>query len=387
MQKILTYNNIAISGLERFPRDKYEVASEIQHPDALLLRSYDLHGVEIAATLKAVGRAGAGVNNIPVSDYTERGIPIFNAPGANANAVKELVIAGMLLACRNICHGWDYARGLQGDDQAIHTQVEKNKKQFVGFELPGKTLGVIGLGAIGVKVANAAQALGMRVVGYDPEISVESAWKLSSSVIQASRIGDLVEQSDFISLHVPLNDKTQNTIDTGSIKTMKDGAVILNFSRSGIVDEDAVLAGLDNGKLYAYVCDFPNNRLRQNPRVIALPHMGASTAEAEENCAIMVADQVRDYLENGNIKNSVNFPDVFLPRVGACRLGIANKNVPNMVSQISGSIAEADLNILELLNKSKGDVAYTLVDVDCQVAADSIDHIREIDGVLSACVV
>lgn len=387
MYKILTYNNIAVSGLERFPRDKYEVASEIQHPDALILRSYNLHGVEIAASLQAVGRAGAGVNNIPVDEYSALGVPVFNAPGANANAVKELVIAGMLLGCRNICHGWNYARGLHGDDQAINTQVEKNKKQFVGFELPGKTLGVIGLGAIGVKVANAAQSLGMHVVGYDPGISVENAWNLSSSITQARRLGELIERADFVSLHVPLNDKTRNIVDADCIKTMKEGAVILNFSRSGIVSEDDIVDGLDGGKLYAYVCDFPNNRLKDHARVIALPHMGASTREAEENCAIMVAEQVKDYLENGNIKNSVNFPDVFLPRVGACRLGITNRNMPNMVSQISGSIAEADLNILELLNKSKGDVAYTLIDVDCEVVSEAIEHIRQIEGVLSARVV
>ncbi len=384
MYKILTYNNISVAGLERLPRDKYEIASEIQHPDAILLRSQDLHDVAIPESLKAVGRAGAGVNNIPVPQYSERGIPVFNAPGANANAVKELVIAGMLLACRNICPAWDYANHLDGDDAALHAQTEKGKKQFAGFELAGKTLGVLGLGAIGVRVANAAIALGMRVIGYDPLITVDSAWQLSSTVAKASSVDDLIARVDFLTLHVPLNEQTRKLINAARINLMKKQSVLLNFSRAGIVDEESVCAALDAGKLYAYVCDFPSRRLKGNPRAIALPHLGASTREAEENCAIMVAERVRDYLENGNIQHAVNFPDVLMPRTEGYRLGIANANVPSMVGQISSCLAEASLNIIDLLNKSRGEVAYTLIDVSARIPQQTLDQIRAINGVLSA---
>jgi D-3-phosphoglycerate dehydrogenase len=385
--KILTYDNISVAGLERLPRDRYEVASEIQHPDAILLRSHDLHGVPIPESLKAVGRAGAGVNNIPVSQYSERGIPVFNAPGANANAVKELVIGGMLLACRNICRAWDFVNRLEGGDEALHAQMEKGKKQFAGFELAGKTLGILGLGAIGVRVANAAVALGMNVIGYDPLITVDSAWQLSATVAKASSVDDLIARVDFLTLHVPLNDQTRKLINSARISLMKRGAVLLNFSRAGIVDEESVCAALDAGRLYAYVCDFPSNRLQRNPCVIALPHLGASTREAEDNCAIMVAERVRDYLENGNIKNAVNFPDVIMPRTEGYRLGIANANVPNMVGQISGCLAEVSLNIVDLLNKSKGEVAYTLIDVSEEIPMETLEKIHAIDGVLSARVI
>lgn len=387
MYKILTYNNISITGMERFPREHYEIASEIQHPDAILLRSYNLYGVAIPKTVKAVGRAGAGVNNIPVHEYTRRGVPVFNAPGANANAVKELVIAGMLLACRNICQGWSYVSQLDGDDAALHKAVENGKKQFVGYELRGKTLGIIGLGAIGVKVANSAHALGMNVIGCDPGISVESAWKLSSSVMQASGLDELLARADFVSIHVPLNDETRNTISEERIRLMREGAVVLNFSRDGIVDNDAVCKALERDKLHAYVCDFPNNRMKDHPQVIALPHLGASTEEAEDNCAVMVADQVRDFIENGNIKHAVNFPDVSLPRTDGCRVSVANDNVPHMVSQISTSLADAEINILDFLNKSKGDVAYTLIDVESEPAAEIMEQIRNIEGVLKARVI
>ncbi len=387
MYKILIYNNISVSGLERFPRETYEAASEILHPDAVLLRSFDLHGVPIPATLKAVGRAGAGVNNIPVSEYTKQGIPVFNAPGANANAVKELVVAGMLLACRNICQAWEYVKQLNRDDDNLEHLVEIGKKQFVGFELPGKTLGIIGLGAIGVKVANAAHALGMNVVGCDRQITVESAWKLSSAVTQARGVNDLLERSDFVSVHVPLNDETRHTIDIDRIKLMKPGSVVLNFSREGIVDTDAVYRALNEGKLHSYVCDFPGIRLKDHPKVIALPHLGASTVEAEENCAIMVVEQIKDFLENGNINHSVNFPTVNMPRTEGCRICVANANIPNMVSQISTFLADAKLNIVDLLNKSRGDVAYTLVDIDCEILDKTMSHIQSIDGVLSARVV
>lgn len=387
MFKVLTYNNISAVGLDRFPRDRYEVASEIQHPDAVMLRSLDLHGVEIPATLKAVGRAGAGVNNIPVAEYTQRGIPVFNAPGANANAVKELVIAGMLLAARKICPAWHYAQTLEGDNAAIHSQVEKGKKQFAGFELAGKTLAVLGLGAIGVKVANAAMDLGMDVVGFDPQLTVESAWQLSSQAKRAGSIDDLIGKADLVTLHVPLNDHTRHVINAARLDFMKKGAILLNFSREKVVDEEAVLAALDSGQISAYVCDFPSRKLLGHAGVIALPHLGASTAEAEDNCAIMVADQLRDYLENGNIRNSVNLPEVVVPRTEGVRLSIVNQNVPNMVGQVSSALAEANLNILDLINKSRGDVAYTLVDLNSAVPEETLNRIRGIEGVLFARVI
>ncbi len=390
MYKVLTYNNISPAGLNRLPRDKYEVASEIQHPDAIMLRSFKLHGIAIPDSVKCVGRAGAGVNNIPVAEYSQRGIPVFNAPGANANAVKELAIAGMLLASRHICQAWDFANKLQGtDDEAINQTVEKGKKDFAGTELAGKTLGVIGLGAIGVKVANAALALGMKVIGFDPSMTVDSAWQLSSTVEKALGVDDLVSRSDFISLHVPLNDHTRNLVNPSRIDLLKSTAVLLNFSRSGIVDESAVLAALQGGRMRNYVCDFPTAALLGQKGVILLPHLGASTEEAEDNCAVMVADQICDFLENGNIRNAVNFPEVVSPRAeeSVCRLCVANANVPNMVSQISSALGEANLNIVDLLNKSRGEYAYTLVDLSNQVPAETLEKIRAINGVLTARVI
>lgn len=388
MYKILTYNNISPLGLEKFPRDRYEVASEIQHPDAILLRSFDLHKVAIPDTVKAVGRAGAGVNNIPVAEYSKRGVPVFNAPGANSNAVKELVLAGMLLAARKICPAWEYAKGLEGDDHAIHTAVEKGKKQFAGFELAGKTLAVLGLGAIGVKVANAAIDLGMHVIGFDPLLTVESAWQLSSSVARAASVDDLISKADLLTLHVPLNDHTRNLINAARLDVMKKGATLLNFSRAGVVDEAAVCEALDAGRLNAYVCDFPSQRVLSNAKTIVLPHLGASTAEAEDNCAVMVSERVRDYLEHGNVRHSVNFPDVVLPRTQqSVRLCVANENVPNMVGQISGALAEANLNIIDLLNKSRGDYAYTLIDLNSAIPAETLERIKSIKGVLSARVI
>ena len=390
MFKILTYNNISPVGLDRLPRDKYEVASEIQRPDAIMLRSFKLHGIAIPDSVKCVGRAGAGVNNIPVAEYSQRGIPVFNAPGANSNAVKELAIAGMLLASRHICEAWDFARKLEStDDEAINQTVEKGKKNFAGIELAGKTLGVIGLGAIGVKVANAALALGMKVIGFDPSMTVDSAWQLSSTVEKALGVDDLVGRSDFISLHVPFNEHTRNLINPSRIDLLKNCAVLLNFSRSGIVDEAAVLSALEAGKLRNYVCDFPTAALLGRKGVILLPHLGASTEEAEDNCAVMVADQIRDFLENGNIRNAVNFPEVVSPRAdeSVSRLCVANANVPNMVSQISSALGEANLNIVDLLNKSRGEYAYTMVDLSNQVAAETLERIRAINGVLSARVI
>jgi len=383
MYKILTLNNISVKGLDRLPRDDYEVASEIQRPDAILLRSFKMHGMEIPASLKAVGRAGAGVNNIPVPEMSKRGIPVFNAPGANANAVKELVVAGMLLAARNICQGWDYARNLEGDDATLSKQVEAGKKDFVGFELPGRTLGVIGLGAIGVMVANTAVKLGMKVIGFDPQITVQSAWRLSADVQKAHSLDDLLAQSDMVTFHVPLVDATRHMINRDRLGFMKKGVTLLNFARDAIVDEQAVVEGLNSGKVHAYVCDFPSNQLKGNPRVIALPHLGASTKEAEDNCAVMVADQVRDFLENGNIVNSVNFPEAILPRSEGLRITIANANVPNMVGQISTAMANEKLNIIDMLNKSRGDLAYTLIDVDQTIPEAVLDKIRNIAGVLA----
>ena len=383
MHKILTLNNISVAGLDRLPRDKYEIASEMSHPDAILLRSYKMHDMEVPASVKAIGRAGAGVNNIPVAKMTEQGIPVFNAPGANANAVKELVLAGALMAARNIGQAWSFAAGLEGDDAAISKGVESGKKNFVGFELPGRTMGVIGLGAIGVKVANACRALGMKVIGYDPTITVQSAWKLSSDVQQALSVDDLLSKADFVTFHVPLTDATANMINAERIKLMKKGAVLLNFARNGIIDDQAAVEALDEGKLYAYVCDFPSNLLKNHPRVITLPHLGASTREAEENCAIMVADQVSDYLENGNITNSVNFPQINLPRNGGHRIAVVNSNVPNMVGQISSDLGKGGLNILDMLNKSRQDIAITLLDVDKDPDKSILDRIAAIQGVLS----
>jgi D-3-phosphoglycerate dehydrogenase len=382
MYKILTLNNISVSGLERLPRDRYEIASEIQNPDAVLLRSYSMHDWPVPATLKAVGRAGAGVNNIPVPQMTAKGICVFNAPGANANAVKELVLAGMLLAARNICPAWDYARKLQGTDAELSKQVESGKKQFVGIELPNRTLGVIGLGAIGVKVANAARALGMRVIGYDPHITVSNAWQLSSQVEQALSVNEMAAQADFITLHVPLNDATRQLIDAPLLKNAKTGLILLNFSREGVVDEGAIHDALQAGKLKSYVCDFPTNRLKDHPRTIMLPHLGASTAEAEDNCAIMVADQIRDYLESGTVHNSVNFPEMAMPRNGGPRLAIVNANVPHMIERISKAISEAGINIVDMLNKSRGDIACTLVDTAAPVSDEVVARIAAIQGVL-----
>ena len=382
--KILTLNNISVRGLERLPRDRYEVASEIGHPDAIMLRSADMHSMEIPASVRAIARAGAGTNNIPVGKMSKRGIPVFNAPGANANAVKELVIAGLFLAARNICQSWEYVRALKGSDHEIEEAVEKGKKKFVGYELPGRTLGVIGLGAIGVEVANAAHSLGMRVLGFDPQITVQRAWQLSSGVEQALSLDDLFARCDMVTVHVPLMDATRNLVNAARLKLLKANGVILNFSRAGIVDDAAVLEALNAGKLSAYICDFPTNELKNHAKVVALPHLGASTGEAEENCAVIVADTLRDFLENGTIRNSVNFPEAILPRtLGASRLAIANENVPNMVGQISTALAEAKLNIADLLNKSRGELAYTLIDVDGAVSQGVVEKLGAIQGVLA----
>lgn len=383
MYKVLTLNNIAVEGLRRLTRERYEVASEIAHPDAIILRSHDMHDMEIPDTVVGIARAGAGTNNIPVDAMAERGVPVFNAPGANANAVKELVIAGLLIAARNLCDAREYVRGLQESGDALSQAVESGKKQFVGFEIPGKTLGVVGLGAIGVEVANAALELGMKVIGFDPAITVRRAWQLSAGVDQAETLDQLFQHADAVTIHVPLLDATHKMVNRDRIALMNDGGTIINFARGGVVDDDAALAALDSGKLHAYVTDFPTAELIAHPKVVALPHLGASTAEAEENCAIMVAENLKDYLENGNIRHAVNFPECRLGRMDAYRITVANANVPNMVGQISTCLGDAGFNIEDLLNKSIGHLAYTIVDVNSPVTEEIESRLRSIDGVLT----
>jgi D-3-phosphoglycerate dehydrogenase len=382
MYKILTLNNISPLGLARLPTDKFQVSADVTEPDGILLRSFKMHDMQIPKNLKAVGRAGAGVNNIPVEKLSKLGIPVFNAPGANSNAVKELVIAGMLLAARHIGPAWQFTQILSGSDAEISKAVEAGKKNYAGFELPGRTLGVIGLGAIGRLVANAAISLGMKVVGFDPGLTVEGAWQLSADVKKANTVEELLRQVDFVTFHVPLMDTTRNLINAERLKLMKDGVVIINFAREGIVDDNAVSAAIKSGKVYGYVCDFPSNLLKGHAHVLTLPHLGASTAEAEDNCAIMVADQVRDFLENGNIRNAVNFPDVVVARETAYRLIVANANVPNMLGQISETLGEAKLNIQDMVNRSRGDFAYTVADLDAPVADAVRQKIAAIPGVL-----
>jgi D-3-phosphoglycerate dehydrogenase len=381
--QILVLNNISSHGLARFPSDRYAVSKHVERPDAILLRSADLHAMPIPPTVKAIGRAGAGTNNIPVAEMSRRGVPVFNAPGANANAVKELVLAALLIGARNLVAALRYVAELAPEAKDFEARVEEGKKQFAGIELPHRTLGVIGLGAIGGLVAETAIKLGMKVVGFDPEITVDAAWRLHSGVRKANSIEDLLKHADFVTLHVPLVPATRHLIDTGRLAVMKPGAVLLNFARDEVVDEDAVVHALRERKLKAYLCDFPSPKLANVPGAIAFPHLGASTAEAEENCAVMVVDQVRDFLENGNIVNSVNFPSVEMPRESAWRVGVANANVPNMLGQISTAMAKAGLNIHNMINKSRGEMAYTLVDVDSPVEQSVIDAIAAIDGVLS----
>ncbi len=385
--KVQTLNNIAVSGLRRLPRDRYEIASDIARPDAILVRSHNMHEMEIPATVLAVGRAGAGVNNIPVADLSRRGVPVFNAPGANANAVKELVLASLFLSARNVVEAWDYVRHLEGTDEELHKAVEAGKKQFVGYELPSKTLGVIGLGAIGVQVANAALALGMRVIGYDPKITVRRAWQMSSGVEQAVNLDDLCSRANMITVHVPLNDETRGLIDTKRIKLMPRGSVLMNFARDGVVDVPATIDALGSGQLRHFVTDFPTNAIKDHPKAICLPHLGASTGEAEENCAIMVAENLRDFLENGNIHSSVNFPEANLSRDRPYRIAIPHANVPNMVAQILAAVASEDININDMLNVSRGELAYTVVDLDGPASDGVMKRIREIKGILSARIV
>src|SRR5688572_14840832 len=379
--EILVINQIAQVGLKRFPADKYEVVKESKDPWAILVRSQDLHGYEFGPSLRALGRAGAGVNNIPVAALSKRGIPVFNAPGANANAVKELVLAGMLIAARNLAPALEFTKTLPKAD--LEKTVESGKKQFAGFELPGHTLGVIGLGKIGSLVADAAIRLGMNVLGYDPHITVEGAWSLPSQVKRAASVEEILKGSHFVTLHIPLMEKTKHTVNGTNLELMRQGAVLLNFSREGVVSEDAVLKGLASGRLKWYVTDFPSEALLGQQGVIALPHLGASTGEAEDNSAVMVVDELRDYLEHGNLQNAVNFPDASMAREAPYRLAIANANVPDMLGRMSHALGKRKINIHNMLNKSKGEMAYTLVDTDTAVSAEVIAELEGLDGVLA----
>ncbi|MDG2089435.1 MAG: phosphoglycerate dehydrogenase [Arenicellaceae bacterium] len=381
--QIQTLNNISPVGLDRLTKD-YSVGDDVSAPDAILLRSFKMHDLEIPVTLKAVGRAGAGVNNIPIDKLASMGIPVFNAPGANANAVKELVLAGMLMSCRNLTDAWMYARELKGEDAELAKLVEAGKKKYAGFELPGRTVGVVGLGAIGRLVANMCVELGMNVIGFDPALTVDGAWQLSSRILRAQTLDEMLPKVDFITFHVPLIDATKGMLNDSNINKMRSGSTVLNMARGGIVDDDAVCSAVDSGHLHVYVTDFPNNRTKQSPKVIGLPHLAASTAEAEDNCAIMVAEQVMNFLENGNIVNSVNFPRVVMSRGTKHRLIVANANVPNMVGQISTAMASAKLNIHDMINQSRGDIAYTVVDVDSPLPETLLDAILSIDGVKMA---
>ena len=380
MRNIQVLNNISPLGLEKFPKEFYDVSNSKDNPDAILVRSAKMHDIDIGNSLKAVGRAGAGVNNIPLQKMSDNGVVVFNTPGANANAVKELVISSMLLASRNICQGWSYVNDLPLDN--LKATVEDGKKQYSGSELPGKTLGIVGLGAIGVEIANAASILGMDVIGYDPSISKKNAWKISSDVEEALSLEELFSRSDFVSFHVPLVEATKNLLNVKRIALLPQGCVVINMSRDGIVDEEELIKSLDSGNVKYYVTDFPIDEKKNHERVIALPHLGASTSEAEDNCALMIAKQVKEYLENGNIINSVNFPDAKMPRAGQERLAITHRNVPNMVRQITKAIAEEEANIVDMLNKSKGEFAYTLIDIEEKIPNSVIDNIKKVEGIL-----
>lgn len=386
MFTIQTLNNISRNGLDRLPANLYRIASAADEPDAVLVRSADMHAAPIAPSVKAIARAGAGTNNIPVAALSARGVPVFNAPGANANAVKELVVAGMLIAARNLADALAFVGGLDAGGD-LHHKVEAEKKRFVGSELSGKTLGVVGLGAIGVKVANAAHALGMRVIGFDPHMTVDGAWALSSEVSRAASLNELFAASDYLTFHVPLNDKTRGTFGAQALELVRPGVVLLNFAREGIVDAASLRKGLADGRIGRYVCDFPEGDLLDDPRVIALPHLGASTGEAEENCALMVVDQLRDFLEHGNVRHSVNFPETRMARAGSARICIANSNRPNMIGQLSHVLGEAGVNIAQMHNASRGDLAYSLIDVDSPVPVTLVAAIAGIDGILSVRVI
>jgi len=389
MFKIQTLNPISPLGLDRLPKDTYEVGSAMDAPDAYLVRSFVMHDMEVPSSVVAVARAGAGTNNIPVAEMAKKGIVVFNTPGANANAVKELVLAGMLIGARNIGQGASFARNLEGTDEEISKAVEKGKKQFVGFELPGRTLGVIGLGAIGGGVANAAVALGMKVIGYDPAITIAHAWNLSSSVERVTDVDEIFKRADVVTVHVPLIDATKGMVNAARLAMMKPHATILNFARAGIVDEQAIVEALNAGTIGSYVCDFPSNALKGNPKVTALPHLGASTNEAEDNCAVMAVQELRDFLENGNITNSVNFPEAQLHAkdAGESRLAIASDNAPDTVNKLTGAISAAGLAVAHMVHKSRGDLDYTLIDIPGQVPEAVAEAVRALPGVRSVRVI
>jgi len=382
MFKIQTLNKISSAGLSLLPLDNYESASEISNPDAILVRSFKMHDMELPESLLAIGRAGAGVNNIPVDKCSENGVVVFNTPGANANAVKELVLASLFLSSRDIVGGIEWARTLIGEGDEVPKLVEKGKSSFVGPEIAGKTLGIIGLGAIGRLVANAAESLGMKVIGFDPYISVDAAWGLSQYVKKAKGFEHLFSHSDYVSLHLPLTDETKNMIDKSKFKMMKDGVRILNFARGGLIHENDLIEALDSGKVACLVTDFPNENMLKHEKIIGIPHLGASTPESESNCAVMAVNQVRDYLENGNIRNSVNFPEADMPRNGSCRLCIVNQNIPKMVGQITTVLANENINIEEMLNRHHVGLAYNIIDVDQKVTEDQIKKIKSIEGVI-----
>jgi D-3-phosphoglycerate dehydrogenase len=384
MFKIQTLNKIAMIGLEGFPREHYEIASEIVNPDGILVRSADMHSMQLPASVKAIGRAGAGVNNIPVEQCSKRGIVVFNTPGANANGVKELVLAGLLLSSRRIVPGIEWVKTLKGKGKEVGPLVEKGKNDFVGPEIKGKKLGVVGLGAIGVMVANDAVALGMEVAGYDPYISVEAAWGLSRTVRRATSLDMLLAQSDYITLHVPLMDQTKGMLNRDKFAVMKKGVRIINLARGALVKNADLIEAMKAGTVACYVTDFPDDDLLALPSVIPIPHLGASTPEAEDNCAVMAVEQVRDFLENGNVKNSVNFPACALPAMGRHRIVVANANVPNMVGQITTVLAADRINIADMMNKSAGELAYNIIDIDGNVAEAQVEKLRKIDGVIMA---
>ncbi len=381
MFNILTLNNISQTGLQEFDPQRFNISDHHLNPHALLLRSFDLHNFDIPSSVELIVRAGAGTNNIPLAKATTLGIPVLNTPGANANAVKELVITGMLLACRNICAAWDYVKHLDPHTD-IHALVEQQKKYYVGSELPGKTLGVIGLGHVGVKVANAALALDMNVIGYDPAMTVHNAWELSAAVKQALTIDDVLKNSDFITLHVPLLDATKHLINSETIKKMRQGVILLNFARDGIIDNQALLNAITTQHIARYVCDFPEVEFLENSNIICLPHLGASTYEAEENCAVMAVQQIMQYFESAQIKHSVNFPNVTFPKKEGQRIAIVNANVPNMVAQISRVLSEAHYNIIDMINQSRYDIAYTLIDIDGDIQPEVITQLKAIEGVM-----
>lgn len=386
MFRIKTHNAISPFGLERFDAQSYEVGEAVEKPDALLLRSYVLPETELASSILAIGRAGAGVNNIPLEACTARAIPVFNAPGANANAVKELVLTALLLGSRGITRGIDYVATLNhfdGDDKALGALLEKEKKSFKGSELIGKTLGVVGLGAIGSMVAEAALQLGMKVVGYDPALSIEAAWRLSSEVKRMENLNSLLSKADFVTLHLPVLEATRHLINAETLKAMKPGAVLLNFAREQIVDTDAVIQALDQKALRQFITDFPTKALIQRgDDVILMPHIGASTCEAEDNCAIMVADQLKDYLQNGNIKNAVNFPNVAMEAVNGFRLCITNQNIPKMLGNITSVLADENINVIDMLNKSRNDIAYNLIDIENEPTEAALAKIAAMEGVI-----